>query len=738
MRGWLRDIPSGGPPRSLLGWKRPSPVACLSNPGPESEVRMGFLSGNGSLSSRAAIFWRRAGSLVVGFVLFAGGVLAHGSEVVRLAAVEMAPYLGANIERQGYAAEVARLALERAGYKVDIRFYPPARAFSLTESGSVDGMLPIAGDRPAGGAVVLSRPFPGLNLGLLKRRAAHISYPEDARRSPEDVLRTMTGYRIGVPRGQMIPAVFDAVGSLQLEYVGNDLQNLDKLALGRIDLMLVDKYRASDLMVLHRPHLIGQFEFLNPALFSTPFHLAWSLRSPRHAELAAAFDGALQKMMADGELDEILFSHGLRGDRPRNGAGVRLTIATVNNPDMLVMRRLSAEFERDNPDIALDWRVIDETVLRTRLMTDLAIADGQFDVMTIGSYETPIWGARGWLEPIRGLPAAYGVDDLLPSVRASLTHDGELYALPFYAESSMTYYRRDLFEQAGVKMPVRPTYDDIERLAGVLHDPTGGVSGICLRGKVGWGENVAVIAPMVNTFGGRWFDEQWLPEVESPAWRAALERYVRLLTRYGPADAATRGYRDMLQLFADGGCAIWIDATVAAGYLFNPRQSAVAGKVGYAPAPVGRVEVGANWLWSWALAIPASSTHKAQARRFLEWATSREYIARVGKLEGPMAVPPGTRASTYAGAEYLAVAPFARFVLSSVRDADVALPGRQYKGIQYVSIPEFPAVGQALSVEANRALIGRVPVERALRNARAEIHEIMKSAGYYDAPAPGR
>lgn len=671
--------------------------------------------------------------LVFIFVALLGWeVRAQSAEPVRLAAVEMAPYLGADAERQGYAADLVRRALAHSGHTVEIRFYPPARALSLVESGQVDGMLAVGGGASSSAALRLSRPFPGLNLGLLKRRVDPIPYAPDADRRPAETLRTLAGYRIGAVRGLAMPAVFEAEAALRREYVANDLQNLDKLALGRIDLMLVDKYRASDLMVLHRPHLIGQLEFLNPPLFASPFHIAWSTGTPRRDALAKAFDRALEVMQADGEVREILFSHGLRNGEANDAATVRLTIGTVSNPDMLVMRRLSAEFERTHPGILLDWRVIDETVLRTRLMTDLAIADGQFDVMTIGSYETPIWGQRGWLEPLGKLPPAYGLDDIIPSVRASLTHQGQLYALPFYAESSMTYYRTDLFERAGLRMPKRPDYDDIERFARRLHDPEGGVYGVCLRGKVGWGENIAVIAPMANTYGGRWFDARWRPELESAGWREAVTRYVSLLRQYGPADAAERGYRESLQLFAEGRCAIWIDATVAAGYLFNPRVSTVAGKVGYAAAPIGRVDVGESWLWSWALAIPASSTRKAQARQFIEWATSRSYIERVGRDEGWIAVPPGTRLSTYAHPAYLAAAPFAAFVASSISEADVELPGRHYRGIQTVSIDEFPAVGYALAVEVNRALTGRVTVDQALRNAQEEIRRIMEAAGYYN------
>lgn len=686
-----------------------------------------------SVHSRLSLLvWRVCFLALTLAVLLVSEARAQSVEPVRLAAVEMAPYLGADIERQGYAADLVKRAMARSGQAVEIRFYPPARALSLVESGQIDGMLFVGGSAASSAALRLSRPFPGVNLGLLKRRVDPIPYAKDADRRPAETLRSLAGYRIGAVRGLAVPAVFEAEAALRREYVANDLQNLDKLALGRIDLMLVDKYRASDLMVLHRPHLIGQLEFLNPPLFPSSFHIAWAVDTPRREALAKAFDSALQAMQADGQVSEILFSHGLRAGEMRNDATVRLTIGTVNNPDMLVMRRLSAEFERTHPGIELDWRVIDETVLRTRLMTDLAIADGQFDVMTIGSYETPIWGQRGWLEPLDNLPSAYGIDDLIPSVRASLTYQGRLYALPFYAESSMTYYRTDLFERAGLSMPKQPAYDDIERFARRLHDPAGGVYGLCLRGKPGWGENISVIAPMANTYGGRWFDASWRPELESAGWREAVTRYVSLLQQYGPPDAAERGYRESLLLFAEGRCAMWIDATVAAGYLFNPRVSSVASKVGYAAAPIGRVDVGESWLWSWALAIPASSSRKVQARKFIEWATSRSYVERVGRDEGWIAVPPGTRLSTYAQPAYLAVAPFARFVASSISEAQVDLPGRHYRGIQTVSIAEFPAVGYALAIEINRALTGRITVDQALRNAQVEVRRIMEAAGYYN------
>ena len=195
-----------------------------------------------------------------------------------------------------------------------------------------------------------------------------------------------------------------------------------------------------------------------------------------------------------------------------------VTIATLNNPDMIELKKLSPAFEQANPDIKLNWVILEENVLRQRATTDITTGSGQFDVMTIGAYETPQWGKRGWLTPLTNLPADYDLNDVVKTARDGLSSGGQLYALPFYVESSMTYYRKDLFAAKGLKMPDQPTYDQIAQFADKLTDKANGMYGICLRGKAGWGENMAYGTTVVNTFGGRWFDEKWNAQLTSPEW----------------------------------------------------------------------------------------------------------------------------------------------------------------------------------------------------------------------------
>ncbi|MEL6602134.1 MAG: sugar ABC transporter substrate-binding protein [Cyanobacteria bacterium J06614_10] len=420
---------------------------------------------------------------------------------------------------------------------------------------------------------------------------------------------------------------------------------------------------------------------------------------------------------------------------PQASGKTQLTIATVNNGDMVVMQDLSRRFEADNPDIELRWVVLEENILRQRTTTDVASAGGQFDVLTIGSYETPIWAKRGWLKPLDQLPAEYDVDDLIDPVRTGLSHEGTLYALPFYGESSMLYYRRDLFEKAGIEVPENPTYEQVGEWAATVHDPGNDVYGMCLRGKPGWGENMAFLTTLVNTFGGRWFDTDWMPQLDTPEWKNAVTFYVNTLNNYGPPGASSNGFNENLALFSTGKCGMWIDATVAAGLLSNPEVSQVSDKVGFAPAPVETYPNGSNWLWAWSLAIPATSRSPEAAQRFITWATSKDYIDLVAQESGWVSVPPGTRTSTYENPNYREVAPFAETVLTSIESADIESPAAEptpYKGIQYVDIPEFQAIGTQVGQRMAEALANKVSVEQALERSQAVAERFMRHVGYIE------
>jgi sorbitol/mannitol transport system substrate-binding protein len=414
-------------------------------------------------------------------------------------------------------------------------------------------------------------------------------------------------------------------------------------------------------------------------------------------------------------------------------AETTLTIATVNNPDVVLMQKYSSNFEKAT-GIKLKWLVLEENVLRQRVTTDISTKGGQFDIITIGMYETPLWSKAKWLTPFDDTPEGYDLNDVLPTVRDGLSYEGKLYSLPFYAESTMTFFRTDLFQNAGLKMPDNPTWSEVAEFAAQLNDTANGTYGLCIRGQPGWGENMAIVGLLGNVWGGQLFDMTWKPGYNSRAWKDAVKFYVDVGNKYGPPGMAGNGFNENMALFASGHCAIWVDATVAAGFLFDPKRSQVSDKVGFAQAPIETWNKGNGWLWAWALGVPTSSKHVREAKQFIEWATSKDYIKMIGENEGWLTVPPGTRMSTYDNPAYQNAAPFAKPTLDAIEAADQIHTTRDpkpYVGITFATIPEMQAIGNFAGRQVSAALTGKTTVDAALDMAAENAERMLRQAGYY-------
>jgi len=406
-----------------------------------------------------------------------------------------------------------------------------------------------------------------------------------------------------------------------------------------------------------------------------------------------------------------------------------LTIATVNNGHMVEMQKLSHVFEKENPGINLKWVTLDEATLRQRLTTDITTKGGQFDVMTIGMYEAPIWGKKGWLKELK-FDKAYDVNDIFPSIKKGLSFNNKLVAAPFYGESSMLMYRKDLVERAGMSIKDNDSWAHIKEVAKAIHNPNEGVYGICLRGKAGWGDNMAFLSAMANSFGAKWFDKNWKPQLDSKEWSKAVNAYVDLLQNYGPPGSSGNSFNEILALFNEGKCGMWIDATIAASFITDPKQSKVANKVAFAQSPIATTKKGANWLWSWALAIPTGTKNASDAQKFISWATSKEYINLVGKTNGWASIPTGTRSSTYKNEKFQEAAVFSDAELKAIFSADPKAHS-EYLGVQFVAIPEFQGIGNAVAKQMSAALAGKITVEEALEASQKAAYRVMKKARYY-------
>jgi sorbitol/mannitol transport system substrate-binding protein len=424
------------------------------------------------------------------------------------------------------------------------------------------------------------------------------------------------------------------------------------------------------------------------------------------------------------------------------GGAVTLNVATVNNSQMVQMEKLTAQvFEKDNPNIKVNFVTLDENTLRDKVTQDVATNSGKFDIATVGSYETPIWAHNGWIEDLTPYfsrmsssdAATYKFDDLLKPVMQTLSYKNDTYGLPFYGESSFLMYNKQIFAAHNLTMPDHPTWDQVATLAQQLNDPASGVIGIAMRGQAGWGMNLAPLDTVINTYGGSWFDTNWTPQLSSPASVKAVSFYVNLLQKYGEPEAANADWQACLNLMSQGKAAMFYDATSFGGILETPATSKVAGQVGYAYAPTEVTPNGSRWLWAWALDMIKSSKNKDAAFKFLTWATSKAYIGLVAKDQGWGNVPPGTRASTFNNPNYRKAAPYWQIVLNSMQTADptdATLHKVPYVGVQFVGIPEFQAIGTQVTQNLSAAISGSTTVEAALQLSQTQTERIMRQSGY--------
>ena len=411
------------------------------------------------------------------------------------------------------------------------------------------------------------------------------------------------------------------------------------------------------------------------------------------------------------------------------GSGGSINVAMVDNPQMKDIAKLTPSLFTKKSGIKVNYTVLDEGTLREVTTRDVAAGGRQFDVVMIGPFEAPQFGQNGFITDLTKFAqsdAAYKLDDIIPAVRNALSLDGKLYAAPFYGESSFLMYRKDVLKKAGITMPAQPTWTEVADIARKIDTPE--MAGICLRGKPGWGDLGASFTTVLNTMGGTWWSAKPdgsvdTAQVDQPEFKNALQFYVDLVKDAGEKDAAGSSFNECLSQYKSGKGALWYYAPVAAG-LLEADDSAVKGKNGYAPAPVDKTQA-SGWLWSWALAIPATSSQADKAWKFISFATGPQYLKEAGsKVPGGWAsIPPGTRKSTYEIPEYKkAAAAFAEPTLASISAAPIDNPGTTKRpglpGVQYVGIPEFQDVGNQCTQQFSAVIAGRTPLDTALSNCQ--------------------
>ena len=433
----------------------------------------------------------------------------------------------------------------------------------------------------------------------------------------------------------------------------------------------------------------------------------------RRAFLAGSAGGAALALTGCATGTEQLFSGG--------GSGTHITVAIVSNSQMEDAISLSPLFEQEHPGIHLDFVSLPENEARAKITADVSTQGGEFDVVMISNYETPMWSANGWLvnlsRYINNTPG-YDAQDFLPQLRATLSHKGDLYSVPFYGESSFLMYRKDLMTKYGITMPRsqpgsrwrRSPRPSTRRPGWHLHARRPGLGGG--PGPDGHGDQ-HLRRPVVR------------PAVAGPAdQHRGDERGHRLRVAGAEVRRAGRACCWFLRVrhaVQPGRRGHVVRRHLGRGHDRGPGQQQGGGqeRLRLGPDPGG---LPSGWLYTWSLAIPKTSPHKQAAWDFISWMTSKTYIKTVGQKLGWSHVPPGSRFSSYQIPQYKKLsAVYGPLTLQSINATNSAHPCLKpvpYTGVQFLDIPEFQDLGTNVSEQFSAAIAGSQSVQYALSQAQ--------------------
>ena len=248
-------------------------------------------------------FIQRLSVFILSWVLFGfmPSSIAAAPKKVTLAATEYPPYYGELLPNQGVITEIVREAFKHAGYEVKVKFLPWKRALEMTRQGEFNALFTAWYREKREQWFGFSDPLPIANeIGFYKRKDRNISY-----RTLED----LRPYKIGIVRGYSNPLEFEQA-KLDTEEVTEDRLNIQKLAVGRIDLALIDKIIGQHIIDTELPESAQKLEWLDPPLKIDNQYLIFSKKFGDYREKIADFNRGLRQIIEAGIVKAIISKHG--------------------------------------------------------------------------------------------------------------------------------------------------------------------------------------------------------------------------------------------------------------------------------------------------------------------------------------------------------------------------------------------------------------------------------------------
>ncbi|MEF2071369.1 ABC transporter substrate-binding protein [Consotaella aegiceratis] len=380
------------------------------------------------------------------------------------------------------------------------------------------------------------------------------------------------------------------------------------------------------------------------------------------------------------------------------------------------LQKLAQDFE-DETGIKANIDVVGQDVFESRITLSFTGGTGDIDVVHTPVIQVQRWVEAGWLTPLTDqINGIEDKDDILKGPLDAYEVKGDLWAVPFFAETGLMAYRRDILEEAGQKVP--ETWDEMLEVAKAIDSDD--TAAIAMRVAPGQGFNMFVFPMIMRAYGGKFFanyPDDLTPAINSPENLKALQVYSTLMNDYGPEGVGNFNFNEVAAAVQAGKVAMMVDGTSIVSQVVDPEKSQVADKMAIAlppGGPAGRSPA----IAVHGLGVPASAKDPEASFKFIEWATSAETLTKIALAEP---YPDFTRASLADNPEikekYAAIQP--DFLRLRVEALDLA------SGSYRPLIPTWPEIGAAVGDNVNAAVNGLMSPEEALEAAEDEMNDIL-------------
>lgn len=445
--------------------------------------------------------------------------------------------------------------------------------------------------------------------------------------------------------------------------------------------------------------------------------------------LASLFAAAMIIGLAPTASAQPVGSDVLREGRPYEGTTINFI--SLNYTFSQGLSQLAPEFE-EATGIKVNFDLLGtlDNIQKQRL--ELSAGNGDLDVYQIPPFNRTEYHRAGWLEPLDKYisdpeltPAAWNPDDFFEVSVSQGKFEGSQLDLPIFAATIVLYWRKDVFEAAGIEGPPE-TFEDLMAAVQAIRENVPDVSPIGLRGAPGIEANMWPFPIFLYSYGGAFFEDfpsDMTPKLNTPEAVEAVEAWATLVREYGFPGMVNATHEELIANMQQGNVAMVLDGHPLAGVFLNRENSQSYGKTGVAPIPAG--EAGRFPAFSeHGIAIAQNSRNKEAAWEFVKWATSQDVMLRIA-IDGNYVA--ATRQSVIADAAYQAKYDFADGQLLSATRQML----EERKPTYIPAIPEWGELADVIGNQVSRATLGEITAADAMERANEEVEAVLRRAGYY-------